>query len=135
MKNLTITQLFFSAFFMSLLFSASDMTAQTRDQLDVAVIKDCHMMKDGKMMEVKAGKLSKMRKKVVLENGTKIKRNGMVVMADRKRVRMTEGNCIDNRGKIDNCTSISYTCPMHSDVINGKSGKCPKCGMALVEKK
>ena len=28
-----------------------------------------------------------------------------------------------------------YTCPMHSDVHSDKPGKCPKCGMALVEKK
>ncbi len=25
-----------------------------------------------------------------------------------------------------------YTCPMHSDVIEVRPGKCPKCGMALV---
>ncbi len=28
-----------------------------------------------------------------------------------------------------------YTCPMHPDVISDKPGKCPKCGMELVEKK
>jgi len=28
-----------------------------------------------------------------------------------------------------------YTCPMHSEVAMNKPGKCPKCGMALVEKK
>lgn len=29
-----------------------------------------------------------------------------------------------------------YTCPMkeHADVISDKPGKCPKCGMKLVEK-
>lgn len=26
-----------------------------------------------------------------------------------------------------------YTCPMHPEVISNKSGKCPKCGMALVK--
>ena len=30
---------------------------------------------------------------------------------------------------------VQYTCPMHSDVISDKPGDCPKCGMALVEKK
>ena len=29
---------------------------------------------------------------------------------------------------------IVYTCPMHSLVRSDKAGKCPKCGMALVEK-
>ena len=27
-----------------------------------------------------------------------------------------------------------YTCPMHTDVVNDKPGKCPKCGMALEKK-
>jgi hypothetical protein len=28
-----------------------------------------------------------------------------------------------------------YTCPMHPEVVQGKPGKCPKCGMALQPKK
>lgn len=28
-----------------------------------------------------------------------------------------------------------YTCTMHPDVVMNKPGKCPKCGMNLVEKK
>ncbi len=33
--------------------------------------------------------------------------------------------------------SVYYTCPMaeHADVVMDKPGKCPKCGMKLVEKK
>jgi membrane fusion protein, copper/silver efflux system len=27
-----------------------------------------------------------------------------------------------------------YTCPMHPEVVQDKAGKCPKCGMELVEK-
>ncbi|WP_228376366.1 multicopper oxidase domain-containing protein [Chryseobacterium sp. JAH] len=30
-------------------------------------------------------------------------------------------------------SKISYTCPMHPDVISDKSGRCPKCSMDLVE--
>jgi hypothetical protein len=29
----------------------------------------------------------------------------------------------------------TYTCTMHPEVTSDKPGKCPKCGMALVEKK
>ncbi len=28
-----------------------------------------------------------------------------------------------------------YTCSMHPDVVKDKPGSCPKCGMALVEKR
>ena len=27
--------------------------------------------------------------------------------------------------------AVSYTCPMHPDVVSDKPGKCPKCGMEL----
>jgi len=29
----------------------------------------------------------------------------------------------------------TYTCSMHPEVISEKPGKCPKCGMELIEKK
>lgn len=32
-------------------------------------------------------------------------------------------------------TAMQYTCPMHPDVVKDAPGKCPECGMKLVEKK
>lgn len=32
-------------------------------------------------------------------------------------------------------TSKKYTCTMHPEVVKGKPGKCPKCGMKLVAMK
>lgn len=32
-------------------------------------------------------------------------------------------------------SAVQYTCPMHPEVKSDKPGKCPKCGMALVEAK
>ena len=31
--------------------------------------------------------------------------------------------------------AVQYTCPMHPEVVQDTPGNCPKCGMALVEKK
>ena len=30
--------------------------------------------------------------------------------------------------------AIQYYCPMHPEVVQASPGKCPKCGMDLVEK-
>ncbi|MBK0379235.1 heavy metal-binding domain-containing protein [Mucilaginibacter segetis] len=30
--------------------------------------------------------------------------------------------------------TMQYTCTMHPEVLSNKPGKCPKCGMTLVEK-
>lgn len=37
--------------------------------------------------------------------------------------------------KTDTVIKKVYTCPMHPEVTSDKPGKCPKCGMELVEKK
>jgi hypothetical protein len=42
------------------------------------------------------------------------------------------------KGKIPKTDTVAkkvYTCPMHPEVISDKPGKCPKCGMELIEKK
>ncbi len=45
------------------------------------------------------------------------------------------GNEISETISDNNETAKSYTCPMHPEVISDKPGKCPKCGMELIEKK
>ncbi len=35
----------------------------------------------------------------------------------------------------NNESTKTYTCSMHPEVISDKPGKCPKCGMELIEKK
>jgi len=46
-------------------------------------------------------------------------------------------NMVENAEIVSGSPAASaiYTCPMHPDVAQDKPGKCPKCGMNLVEKK
>lgn len=44
----------------------------------------------------------------------------------------TEAALPDSVNKV---AAVQYTCTMHPEVISDKPGKCPKCGMKLVEKK
>ena len=55
------------------------------------------------MVEYNNGKPMRLKKTVILENGTKVKRNGTCIMPDKTKVRMEEGNCIDKAGKIGDC--------------------------------
>lgn len=41
----------------------------------------------------------------------------------------------EKQGKTDTSKKVMYTCPMHPEVLQSKPGKCPKCGMTLVQKK
>ncbi len=45
------------------------------------------------------------------------------------------GKEINETIRDNNETPKSYTCSMHPEVISDKPGKCPKCGMELIEKK
>lgn len=40
-----------------------------------------------------------------------------------------------NNNSNEQTVKVEYTCPMHPEVIKAEPGKCPKCGMDLVEKK
>ena len=119
-----------------------------------AMMKDCCMMKDGKMMVMKDGKSMPMDKDMKMANGTTCMVNGECVMKDGKKMMMKNGECMDMSGKLEKCNmmgnskkmgkgkkmkkhdmAMNYTCPMHPEVMSDKPGKCPKCGMALVEKK
>jgi hypothetical protein len=41
----------------------------------------------------------------------------------------------DKQSTTKEVASAEYTCPMHSEVKSKEPGKCPECGMDLVEKK
>jgi hypothetical protein len=139
--------------FTAILFIAVSMTtgnAFAQAKTKASTMKDCCMMKDGKMMCMKDGKMIPMDKDMKMKNGTTCMVNGECVMKDGKKMKMKEGDCMDMDGKMDKCSmttkskktkskkhtmAMTYVCPMHSEVTSDKPGKCPKCGMDLVEKK
>ena len=138
MKNLSSllskTVSLFALFLMVISLSAN---AQTTTK--TAMMKDCCMMKDGKMMVMKDGKTMPMEKSMVMKNGTKCMTNGECTMKDGKKMMMKNGDCMEMSGKMCNdkmakMATMDYHCPMHHEVSSDKPGKCPKCGMALVKK-
>ncbi len=114
---------------------------------------DCCVMKDGKMMMMKDGKMTPMDKDMTMKNGAKCTTNGECIMKDGKKMMMKDGQCMDMEGKMGECKmgsnanccaqkqegksdmTATYTCPMHPEVVSDKEGKCPKCGMDLIKKK
>ncbi len=46
---------------------------------------------------------------------------------------MSQPESINSKSHILN-PKLSYTCPMHPEVVSSEPGRCPKCGMFLVEK-
>ena len=129
----TIAKLFTAFAIVAMCLAPAKSTAQT-SKVQTSVVKDGYVMMDGKMMALKDGKLSPMKKKVVMTNGTKVSKRGVVKMANGERIRMKDGNCIDYTGKVNDCNVNAdyYTCTHHPEVRAAKDGKCPKCGMDLV---
>ena len=147
-----LTKMFAAIVVLVLCITTSNTLAKNKTK--GAVMKDFCMMKDGKMMVMKDGKTMPMTKDMKMKNGTTCIVNGECVMKDGKKMMMKDGDCIDMSGKMDKCSMMKkstkkatnmkakthvmamvYTCPMHPEVTSDKPGKCPKCGMDLVEEK
>lgn len=135
-----ISTVFASLLIMVLCFTAKNLSAQTKN--DSEKMEDGCMMKDGKMMHHKDGKMMPMNKDMTMKNGTKCMTNGECITKDGKKTMLKEGECIDMNGKMGMCNhkmkqekSAAYTCSMHPEVKSDKPGKCPKCKMDLIEKK
>ena len=139
---LTKTASVLALFLMLISFGANAQTAKK-----TAIMKNCCMMKDGKMMVMKDGKTMPMDKTMTMKNGTTCMINGECTMKDGSKMMMKNGDCMEMSGKMCNdkmknmetkkskkVTAIIYTCPMHPEVTSDKPGKCSKCGMDLVKK-
>lgn len=139
----TIATLFTSLLIMIVGITTNNLSAQTGSKN----MKECCMMKDGKMMHCKDGKAMPMEKDMTMKNGTVCMVNGECVMKNGEKMMMKDGECMDMNGKMDKCDMMnktsktdtkkaaSYACPMHPEVTADKPGKCSKCGMDLEKKK
>ncbi len=63
-------------------------------------MKDCVMMKDGKVMVMKGNNVMALDKDLTLANGTTVKNDGSVKMADGTAMQLKEGEAIDMEGKV-----------------------------------
>lgn len=63
-------------------------------------MKDCVMMKDGKMMVIKGGKNMEMTQDMTLSDGTTVMKDGNIKMKDGKTTSLKNGDCIYMDGKI-----------------------------------
>lgn len=140
------TKKYISTIFTSLLMMMLSFPAMAQTKSDSTQMKDCCMMKDGKMCYVKNGKTMPMDKDMTMKNGAKCMANGECIMKDGKKMKMKNGECMDMDGKMNKCDTMhgnnksdmkatTYTCPMHPEVTSDKAGDCPQCGMKLIKKK
>jgi hypothetical protein len=86
-----------------LVFSFATNNSSAQSKTDPSKMKNCWMMKDGKMMQMKDGKMMPMDKDMTLTNGTKCMANGDCVMKNGEKVKMKEGECMDMDGNLTTC--------------------------------
>ena len=83
-------------------FAQNDKKIDKMDKMkSEKTMKDCVMMKDGKMMVMKNGKTMEMDKDMAMSNGTMVMKDGTVKMKDGKTMMMKNGDHMYMNGKID----------------------------------
>ena len=68
-------------------------------------MKDCYMMKSGKMVMEKNGMTSDMTQDVTLSNGTIVMKDGTVKTKAGKTITLKDGQCVYTNGKISTMSS------------------------------
>jgi hypothetical protein len=88
--------------FLTLLLMVISLGANAQTSKKSKMMKDCCMMKDGKMMVMEDGVTMPMEKDMVMKNGTTCRINGECTMKDGSKMTMKEGDCMELSGKM--CT-------------------------------
>lgn len=97
----------------------------------------CGMTLVKKTVAIKPKVISKPTARPIEKQETKtqdIKRNNKPEAEKRSYVKITSKAQSISNPKTLSKSQTAYSCPMHPEVISDKPGKCPKCGMDLVEK-
>ena len=100
-----LTNAFTLMLLLAMCFTTVSTIAQTKRKS--ASMKDCCMMKDGKMMVVKDGKVMTMVSDMTMKNGTVCMVNGECMMKDGRTMMMKEGECMDMSGNLNNCSTVT----------------------------
>ena len=101
MKHKKMISTIFASVLVMVLCTANNSFAQTTTAN--SKMKNCCMMKDGKMMQMKDGKMMSMDKDMTLKNGTKCMPNGECIKPTGEKIAIKEGECMDMDGKITTC--------------------------------
>lgn len=80
--------------------SATSTTKAASGRAESNQMKDCVMMKDGKLHLMKGTSITGLDKNLTLANGTVIKTDGTVKAADGTEMTLKEGEAIDMEGKL-----------------------------------
>jgi hypothetical protein len=102
MKTLLLS--LFAALF---ILGAQSVSAQTETNtqapaqtLQPSKLKDGYAMHQGKMLQIKNGEITPLTQDVTMPNGTKVLRDGTVIMPKKKRQKIQEGYVLNSEGKI-----------------------------------
>jgi len=81
-------------------FAVALVNAQNADQAHKSMKKDCIMMKDGKVVQMKDGNTTDVTGDVTLTNGTVVSADGTVKTKDGKTSKLKDGDCVWMNGKM-----------------------------------
>ncbi|MEO8584400.1 MAG: DUF6799 domain-containing protein [Flavitalea sp.] len=75
-------------------------SSMSKGKMGHKMMKDCVMMKDGKMMVMKGGENMAMTDNMTMTNGTMVAPDGSVTTKDGKTTMMKDGECVYMDGKM-----------------------------------
>jgi len=84
---------------MEALVQASQVMQEKKVATTQTTLPDCIMMKDGKMVEIKNGKIQRMTADITFDNGRQISTMGEVMETNGTLTQMKEGDAINMNGK------------------------------------